>query len=384
MSTETSIRNTTELTIAIVYHRADMDGVCSALIAAFYEERNFKAYVKDDRLYCHKVKLIGYDYTDSTMTLHKQLTSLGELEYIYMLDVTLPNELLDIYANKIIAIDHHDKAIERLESYKTSFKEYHCAIAHDQVYDIDGTVAKKAAACELTWIALFKDKKMPAVVRLCGRYDVWDHNKYTKEFNEYCRSVGIEGILQRTNMWDDTNSEVNYLSLEVSFVTNMFDGFNDAITDSKSYIDPDFSDQEFSHTSWLKKSIEIGTDLFRYKSIFNKMDSMAIAKTCMIKGTDIVAVVANQANRNSTFFDAVVDKKRHNCLIVFNYDISSASWKASFYTVDGGTDMQRIFDVILANPDNKVLSHGGHMRTACGFVTKDIQADLLDHLKFMD
>lgn len=354
-------------TVAIIYHRADMDGICSGIIAGLYETENHRDYI---------VLPIGYDHVDNVEDVVAKIENTINLECIYMLDLTLSESFLEKYAKYIYYIDHHDKGLAVAAPYKDKFLKYYYDITG--IVDCNGKPAKKAAACELTWKALYGNKHMPIVVKLCGRYDVWDHdvNNSTIGFNEYCKSYGIDKM-----------------EIHDGYVLN-----EDDDTLAFNGTDPNSAGQYFLHVflnsicidnireyedSWLYRSISRGLESHKHKVRIDEEDVKKTGAICKFVGTDIKVIVANKANRNSIFFNSVSKNSGCCCSIVFYYDLEKSVWKASMYTIDGPFNMQQIFDILLANKNNKIVDHGGHILSACGFVSMDIQEDLLKHLEFI-
>lgn len=60
---------------------------------------------------------------------------------------------------RFVWIDHHKTAIDEAEGF-----------------EVDGLRREGDAGCELTWEFTHKDEAMPLIVKLAGRYDVWDHS----------------------------------------------------------------------------------------------------------------------------------------------------------------------------------------------------------------
>lgn len=131
----------------VIYHRADMDGLCCAAIAHHF--------LGDE------ITLIGWDYGDPVPVVPDDCD-------LYMLDLCI--EALIQHPN-LTWIDHHGSAIAQ-----------HSSDIKGGCYLIDGV-----AACRLCWqfftsrdalpqAAAYLDRKVsePLVVRMIGEYDVFD------------------------------------------------------------------------------------------------------------------------------------------------------------------------------------------------------------------
>jgi oligoribonuclease NrnB/cAMP/cGMP phosphodiesterase (DHH superfamily) len=127
------------------YHKADLDGKCSAAII----RRKFP-----------ECELIGVDYPD-----RPDFEKIESGDTVFVVDYSFPvvdmMRLLDDFKDNLIWIDHHKSAID-------SFGGMDCLFV--------GKREIGKGACELTWEYLFPDEPMPDAVKLLGRYDVWDHS----------------------------------------------------------------------------------------------------------------------------------------------------------------------------------------------------------------
>lgn len=131
------------------YHRADLDGKCSAAIV---------------RRWCPDVELIGVDYGD--VFPWERIVPGDE---VIMVDFSLPMPEMQRLSDlcRLTWIDHHKSALEaaRACGFVASGGQY-CVVGN--------------AACELAWEVFFGrfGVVMPRAVRLLGRYDVWDHESH--------------------------------------------------------------------------------------------------------------------------------------------------------------------------------------------------------------
>lgn len=326
---------------AVIYHRIDLDGLCSREIV-----REYLATRPEET---EVVVSIGYDYPDSIDRVLKALVDHPELDEIYLVDVCLPCDLLDQYAEKIIMIDHHDTGIERSKPYMHRFKRACVQLNHPKVMAANGVdVAHKAAACELAWVTFFPDKEMPNIVKLCGRYDVWDHlaDGNALAFNEFCRDKNVTHC-----------PEIFHLLFQAMKVNNL-------VTNEL-----------------LMRNIDEGHQLLASLDKLNARDAKSGARAFLFGDTGIRVLVANQSGRNSKFFKSIYDKSLHDVMLLFGFNAKNMNWKISMFTENKVVDMQVIFDAVLSNENNEVLSFGGHMYSACGYSTTNIQVDLIQHLK---
>lgn len=135
----------------VIHHSADMDGICSREVA-----RHFLG---------DRAGYLGYDYGDP-------LPDLSPHPLVYLIDISLPVEVMREHAAKLVVIDHHKTAIEATVGF--TFAGYYCMVG--------------VAACRLAyqWFTQNINDEPPVLedylehrvtepmaVRLIGEYDVW-------------------------------------------------------------------------------------------------------------------------------------------------------------------------------------------------------------------
>lgn len=140
-----------------IFHRADYDGLACEAIA--------RRALNDTSHY------LGFDYGDP-------IPDLASYSKVYLLDISLPIEVMRENASKIILCDHHKTLLDAVASFKDSFLGYYC---------IDGV-----AASRLTWQFFHRVKQdgilsklpekqayldrgvdEPYAIQLIGEYDIW-------------------------------------------------------------------------------------------------------------------------------------------------------------------------------------------------------------------
>lgn len=132
------------------YHKADLDGVCSAVIV---------------RRFVPECELVGVDYGEPFPW--EKIGGPGKRR-VYMVDFSLPMEDMRRLGalSELVWIDHHKTAIE---AYAAERKK-----DEDRGPWLEAILggANKIAACELCW-SFFCFARMPEAVRLLGAYDSW-------------------------------------------------------------------------------------------------------------------------------------------------------------------------------------------------------------------
>lgn len=137
--------------ILTIFHKSDFDGLCSEQIAR--------------KALGEKSDYLGFEYGE-------EIPDLSKYKIVYLIDISLPVNVMEKYAAKLIWIDHH----------KT-------AILANQNFFIQGMRIDGVAACRLAWQWFFgplsgikysKDDyttrrvQEPYCVQLLGEYDIWD------------------------------------------------------------------------------------------------------------------------------------------------------------------------------------------------------------------
>jgi oligoribonuclease NrnB/cAMP/cGMP phosphodiesterase (DHH superfamily) len=126
-----------------IYHKSDLDGLCSAaIIAGIFPE----------------AELIGAGYKEDP-----DLTKIATGEKVFMVDYSLqPFEKMIALAKQcdLVWIDHHKTAMDDCEKSGVAFK---------------GLRKIGLGACALVWEYLMGPRSMPETVRLLAEYDVFNH-----------------------------------------------------------------------------------------------------------------------------------------------------------------------------------------------------------------
>ena len=155
------------MTIAIVYHRIDCDGLCS--YAVLYNALR-------ERFPRMPITGIGYNHGD-------EMPDLSGYTTVYMADVSLPSsEMLRLHSeHRLVWIDHHATAIEDSKAYGYS-------TAH-------GLRQIGKGACELCWEFMFASEP-PLFVKYLSAYDVFDKERFDFENEVLPFQYGVRNRLQ--------------------------------------------------------------------------------------------------------------------------------------------------------------------------------------------
>jgi len=282
------------------YHSADLDGHCSgAIVAKFFPG----------------VELMPIDYGQPF-----PWDSLLEGEAVYMVDFALQpfSDMFRLVASHSLTwIDHHASA---LKSYDVERQDNPI---------IDGLRNPKMGACELTWIALYKDKPMPDAVSLLGVYDSWRHNSA-----ESC--LNFQYGLRISDMDPKTGAQ-------------------------KLLWDSLLKDNELVDTIQ-----STGKAIRQYQKLQDRQYIKMAAFTTTLDGLRCIAV--NKMMTNSQMFEALWVPSDYDAMLSFGW--KNGSWTVSLYSDKTGVDVSVVA---------KAHGGGGHAG-ASGFQCTELPFKLLPDL----
>ena len=277
--------------ILCIYHSSDLDGHCSGAIVK---------YKFPD---CELLGLNHGDYYD--------MDKLKSYDKVFICDFSLPiDDMIELNKHaELIWCDHHITAINAMTDAQVQF---------------NGLTSIDYSGCELTWNYLFPAERMPNVVWLLGRFDIWQHHL----------SVDILPF-QLGMALNDTNPDNqelwgNFFNVDFSAPGNPI---NDTIRDGK------VCEKYFKNQSTSKCKSAFETEINGYKAI----------------------ALNNAPPGSSLVFDSVWDEEKYDLMIHFCRG-SNSRWNMSFYTTKDDVDCSEIA---------KSLGGGGH-RMASGTSTKEL------------
>jgi len=271
------------------YHR-DMDGKCAAAIVYHYP------HLMQDGITLYSPEMIDIDYKDTI-----DLKTILPHEEIWIVDFSFKPEVMEelLKITKTITwIDHHKTAME----YKYSV-------------ELEGFRDNNFSGCELTWKYIHPNKPMPKIVKMLGRYDVWDFSEYGEDLN----------ILQAgIRLWETNPEHLNWIEW------------------FKEYED-------------LNKELEGGYFALKYRN--NQAASLIKAWSFFAEFEGYKAICCNAGSVSSQLFDSV--KEDYDLMIPFVFD--GEQWTVSLYTKKD-IDCSEIA---------KKYGGGGH-KQAAGFQCKEL------------
>jgi uncharacterized protein len=308
------------------YHKADLDGVCSAAIV--------KHFVPECELY-------GIDYVDEfpwdkiegttcqgdgeTCDAQTPRECEGQKRIVYMVDFSLnnPTDMKRLHElAELVWIDHHKTAMEA------------CTTP-----GICGIRVVGQAACELCWewfTGSWPVKNLPEPVRLLGRYDVWDRND----------SGWATRILPfQYGMRSEAGAYVPDSVLWQVFVLGGLpaDGFPAQLREGE----------------FVEKTTMRGGAILRFMEQQNAQVAKAgvFPYTLQAGGTEYHALCLNTPLFSSQGFDSVWCPDKYDLMLAFAMT-AAGSWKVSLYSDKPAIDCGAIA---------KHFGGGGH-KGAAGFV----------------
>lgn len=253
----------------IFFHKKDLDGHFSGLVARYYFEKVAK----------QEVEMIPFDYG-------MELPEIGT-EDLYFLDVTPSGyEILKELnrANHLVVVDHHKTFIDFIKENKLN---------------IAGYQTEGKAGCELTWEYFFTAIQTPRFLKLLSSYDIWD-NKDTKKWDEEILPFQYGMRMENTSPKDKIATDKFYYWIEEHLSKR----------DNSARID---------------KMIERGNIILEYQK---NVDKKAVANFSFdVKFHGLKALCMNSTRFNSQVFESKWDPTKYD--IMLNLVLT----KGEYYTV---------------------------------------------------
>lgn len=283
------------------YHSEDYDGILSAVLVNYFHAYN--------------VKLYPINYGDKF-----PFDEISKEDIVYMVDFTLEpfKDMVKLKSlcKQLIWIDHHISSIRRYNEYTLYNNDFY----------IDGFRNRNYAACELVWYWFSKHWKMPEIVTLIGKYDVWDKSDI--------------------DFWNNTILPFQYGLRLKNLDTNRY------IWDKLLFPNSDCLIEEKIKTEILFD----GKICLQYLESHNKQYLKEYGYRIEFNG--LKAIVCNIGHVSSTFFKSIDDVD-----IMFTFVKHKGTydtWKVSLYS-----------DTVDCSIIARAYGGGGH-KGAAGFITKDI------------
>lgn len=283
-----------------LYHSSDFDGWCSGAIA--------KLKHPDCELYG-----INHGEEIPWNKLEGQDVVLVDFSFQPWSDM----EKLASISN-LVWIDHHSSAIE--EYKKKGFGK-----------ETEGTavIGTKKSGCELAWGHFYTLIKMPRIVHLLGRYDIWDHSDPdVLKFQYGMREYEMDPVNEKAmRMWRVLLGSPDLFMVE----------------------------------KFIEDTISKGETILAYQRKYEEEHVQGSAFEMEFEG--LRAIVVN-GGRGSQTFDSMYDEKKHDLMIIFKF--AKDKWVTSLYSTKNNVDCGKLC---------KARGGGGH-KGAAGFTSKELPFDL--------
>ncbi len=310
----------------VFYHRADLDGKCSAAIVAKWLHDSGRVM---------PVEFIGVDYKDDFDSYVDRVAS-EDIVFIVDFSFTRGDEhhwmekILDT-AKKVYWFDHHATAIEHYNQMNRLWPQHRIRL-------VDGV-----AGCEITWQELFSGP-VPRAVNLLGRYDVWDH----KDPDVLPFQYGM-----RSYSWtrDPEAPEWGpYLTSVSTVVTSAdFDALRNMV-------------------EAVENTLRVGIPVMRYQDQHDAINARSAAFEAAIPTPDglrLVAICLNEQVATSRSVEPAYRPERHDVMVVFSF--RKTAWKVSLYSDKPDVHCGEVA---------KSFGGGGH-KGAAGFFVPSLPAWLI-------
>lgn len=171
------------------FYHTDMDGKCAGAIVF----RAMKNQENDGT---------GFEYIPINYNDDFPFSKIMKDEEVIIVDFSLQkvgewDKLLDITKN-VVWIDHHKTAIQK---------------APQEVHSLHGIRKDGTSGCILTWEYFYPKLKLPLVVDMLGKYDVWDFSKYGNDLNKLQAGIRLWETHPESDNWDRWLNE-NYTATD--------------------------------------------------------------------------------------------------------------------------------------------------------------------------
>lgn len=269
----------------VIYHSADLDGVCSAAICT-------KKYPE--------ATLIGYDYWQEL-----PWDQLPPNQDIIMVDVSvnMPEMVnLAVHSNSLTWIDHHASAIKEFEQSLIDYPHW----VEDHRFTSVLEIGK--AGCELAWEYLFPNEPMPKAVKLLGTYDVFrqDNAEYWN-WSVLPFQWGMR-LITRTKVED-------------------FDPF--------LLMDNEVAEDRIQ--DYIDTIMEQGSTVLQYQQ---QQDEAAMRGAFEVEFQGLRAIACNIKGVGSLAFNSVYDPEKHDLMVAFGF--GHGKWAFSLRTTHEHVDVSVI------------------------------------------
>jgi oligoribonuclease NrnB/cAMP/cGMP phosphodiesterase (DHH superfamily) len=303
--------------VHIFYHKRDLDGQCSGAIARY-------GFLLDD-IKPEEIEMWPYDYGEPF-----PFNQVPDGDAVWMVDVTTnPYETMLRINEKyhLFVLDHHKSFIES-----------------DVAKQLRETILEiGTAACELSWKEFIPGEDMPDLVRLLGRYDIWDN----ADKNLWENKIMPTQMGMRMRMTDPGTEE------GFSFWKKYFDDFLDKTERMFPKIDRHYLNVEDE----VQKS---GKTIIQYQETEDAKAINFYSFEAKFEGLN--AICLNSTRFNSQVYKTVWDPDKYDLMLAW-VSVKGETCTVSLYTTKDDLDVSEIA---------KSFGGGGH-KQAAGFQCEEVK-----------
>jgi len=254
------------------FHRSDLDGFCSGAIVRYKYPG---------------CRMFPIEYGD---TIPWEQIRKGET--VFMCDFSFSKEdmlrLMNLTDGNFYWYDHHDTSIKDVNSIGLQ---------------IPGIRNILCSGCELTWMGLFPNEKIPECVFLIGRYDVWDlEDKRVLPFQYRMRMEKLNPNYQETiDIW-----------------TALFEG---------TCLDSYLKDGEIIYQYQVQQDRKYAHELSFETVLYCPTPSRQHIRYFI----PYTGIAVNRAHVQSSIFDGIHDPSKHDLMITF-CRMRNQKWMVRLYS----------------------------------------------------
>jgi len=251
--------------------------------------------------------------------------------HIFMTDLSFPQEYMDKlnsgeYCKSFTWIDHHEKTYLEMEGV------------------FEGIRDTNFSAIELVWKYFRGDEKIPRVINLLGRYDVFDKSDMNKWKNKI---LPFQFGMKKQSL----STIFNYENWEDIYSAGIYNR-----KPNKWFLDID-------------RILNEGKSLLYYQQVKDKINVHSYSYTREVYAEQLdkklKALVLNTSDRTSLTYDSKWDSEKWDLMIGYIFD--GDKYRCSIWSDKEGIDVSYIAAQFVYN-GNKGGGHAG----AAGFIVSDI------------
>ena len=310
----------------LIVHHNDPDGWASAAVAYNYAKEKC---IEVELGYIIELIEMSYD-KDPNLVLDKVNKDVTVIMVDFSFKMDVMKKIAD-GAKRFYWIDHHISAIKDFEANIDLFHE-NINLDNDDYAVIQ--LNKDFAACQLTWMRLFPNKKIPEAINLIGIYDNWKKEDPRWE-DALSTFFGIRTFKDfnkpESHLWDEIVNSNREAKNKISFAT-IDDQIIEAGRIARSYQD------------------NINIEIVNRAAFITKLSYPTNGEMGYITYS---AVACNSPLCNSMIFDSI-NTDKYDLMISF-YQSNNKTFNISFYTKNPEIDCSLIA---------KFFGGGGHRGAA--------------------